>query len=145
MEKEKTKMKVAVVSPEREMYAGEADMVFAKGEIGEMGIAPGHLQLLTTLRPGPLRLLHGEEEELLYVSGGVMEVQPDCITVLADSIEHPQDVNEAAALEAKQAAEQLLQGREKLSDAAEIQKQLMEATAKLQVLELMRMRKSNRK
>ena len=137
-------LKVAVVSPEREMYAGEADMVYAKGEMGELGIAPGHLQLLTTLRPGPLRLQHGENEELLYVSGGIMEVQPDCVTILADSIEHPQDVNEAAALEAKRAAEELLQGREKPLDAAEIQKQLLEATAKLQVLELMRLRKGRR-
>ena len=137
-------LKVAVVSPEREMYAGEADMVYAKGEMGELGIAPGHLQLLTTLRPGPLRLQHGENEELLYVSGGIMEVQPDCVTILADSIEHPQDVNEAAAIEAKRAAEELLQGREKPLDAAEIQKQLLEATAKLQVLELMRLRKGRR-
>ncbi len=135
---------VAVVSPEKEMYAGEASMVFVRGEMGQMGIAPGHLQLLTTLRPGPLRLLQGEHETLLYVSGGILEVQPHSVTILADSIERPQDVNEAAALEAKQAAEALLKGREAPPNAAEIQQQLLEATAKLQVLELMRNRHRGR-
>lgn len=137
-------MKVSVVSPEHEMYSGEADMVFVRGSIGEMGIAPGHLQLLTTLKPGALRLQHGQNEELLYVSGGILEVQPDCVTILADSIERPQDVNEAAALEAKRAAEELLRGREAPANAEEIQQQLMEATAKLQVLELMRLRNKGR-
>src|ERR1700677_1230520 len=103
-------MRVSVVSPEAEMFAGEAEMVFVRGTLGEMGIAPGHLQLLTTLKPGPLRLLLQEEETLLYVSGGILEVQPDCVTILADSIERPQDVNEAAALDAKRAAEDSLKG-----------------------------------
>ncbi len=134
-------MKVSVVSPEHEMYSGSADMVFARGAIGELGIAPGHLQLLTTLKPGPLRLMHGEQEELLYVSGGILEVQPDSVSVLADSIERPQDVNEAAALEAKHAAEALLKDREQPADPNVIQQQLMEAVAKLEVIELMRQKR----
>lgn len=137
-------MHVSVVSPEAEIYSGEADMLFVRGELGEMGIAPGHLQLLSTLKPGPLRLKQGETEELLYVSGGILEVQPDCVTILADSIERPQDVNEAAALEAKASAELLLKNQEVPANPAAVQRQLMEATAKLQVLELMRMRRSGR-
>ncbi len=139
MKFEKT-MKVSVVSPEAEMYSGEAHMVFIRGAIGELGIAPGHLQLLTTIKPGPLRLLHGDQEELLYVSGGILEIQPDAITILADSLERPQDVNEAAALEAKHAAEKLLSGAETPADRTRIQQELMEAVAKLEVLELMRVR-----
>ena len=142
--KEIKTMHVSIVSPETQMYSGEADMLFVRGVVGEMGIAPGHLQLLTSLKPGALRLMHGENEELLYVSGGMMEVQPDCVSILADSIERPQDVNEAAALEAKRAAEELLRGREAPMNPEEIQQQLMEATAKLQVLELMRLRKHGR-
>lgn len=134
-------MQVSVVSPESEMFLGEADMVFIKGEMGELGIAPGHLQLLTTIKPGPLRLQHGQHEELLYISGGILEVQPDRISILADSLERPQDVNEAAALEAKQNAEALLKGKELPTDKAKIQQELAEALAKLQVLELMRLRK----
>lgn len=131
-------MTVSVVSPEAEMYHGEAEMVFVRGSLGELGIAPGHLQLLTTIKPGPLRLLLEGKEELLYISGGFLEVQPDCVTVLADTLERPQDVNEAAALEAKAAAEQLLKEQTEPKDRTRIQEELTEALAKLQVLELMR-------
>ena len=136
-------MNVSVVSPEGEIYAGNAHRVYIRGAMGELGIAPGHLQLLTTIKPGPLRLIHGEEdqEELLYVSGGVLEVQPNCVTILADTIERPQDVNEAAALAAKTAAEDLLQGEQAPADRSRIQEELTEALAKLQVLELMRQRR----
>lgn len=137
-------MHVTVVSPEVEIYSGEADMVYARGAIGELGIAPGHLQLLTTLKPGALRLMHGDQEELLYVSGGILEVQPYSVSILADSIERPQDVNEAAAIDAKRAAEELLKGREGPADPKVVQQQLMEAAAKLQVLEIMRGRNRGR-
>lgn len=140
MQKAPKTMKVTVVSPEAEMYAGEASAVFVRGGMGELGIYPGHLQLLTTLKPGPLRLVHGDQEELLYVSGGILEVQPEGVSILADSLERPQDVNEAAALEAKKAAEDLLSGKESPADRMRIQQELMEAVAKLQVLELMRLR-----
>lgn len=136
-------MKVSVVSPEGEVYAGEASRIYIRGAIGELGIAPGHLQLLTTIKPGPLRLIHGEDEqeELLYVSGGILEVQPDRVSILADTIERPQDVNEAAALAAKKAAEDLLLGQQEPVDRMRIQEELIEALAKLQVLELMRSRR----
>jgi F-type H+-transporting ATPase subunit epsilon len=134
-------MQVSVVSTEAEMYSGEADMVFVKGAMGDLGIAPGHLQLLTTIKPGPLRLQQGQHEELLYISGGILEIQPDRISILADSLERPQDVNEAAALEAKHAAEALLKDKEAPVNKEQIQQELAEALAKLQVLELMRLRK----
>ena len=139
--KHTTKMQVLVVSPESEMYSGEADMVFVKGANGDLGIAPGHLQLLTTIKPGPLRLQHGSNEELLYISGGILEIQPERVSILADSLERPQDVNEAAALEAKRAAEEMLKGQQGDFDRAVVQQELIEAAAKLQVLELMRLRK----
>ena len=136
-------MRVTVVSQEAEMYSGEASRVYIRGAMGELGIAPGHLQLLTTIKPGPLRLIHGEDEqeELLYVSGGILEVQPDCVSILADTLERPQDVNEAAALAAKKAAEDLLAGQQEPIDRMRIQEELTEALAKLQVLELMRNRR----
>jgi F-type H+-transporting ATPase subunit epsilon len=136
-------MKVTVVSQEAEMYSGEATRVYIRGAMGELGIAPGHLQLLTTIKPGPLRLIHGEDEqeELLYVSGGILEVQPDAVSILADTLERPQDVNEAAALAAKKAAEDLLIGQQEPIDRMRIQAELTEALAKLQVLELMRHRR----
>ena len=136
-------MKVTVVSQEAEMYSGEASRVYIRGAMGELGIAPGHLQLLTTIKPGPLRLIHGEDEqeELLYVSGGILEVQPDCVSILADTLERPQDVNEAAALAAKKAAEELLANQQEPVDRMRIQEELTEALAKLQVLELMRNRR----
>lgn len=139
--KHPTSMQVSVVSPEAEMFFGAADMVFVKGAIGDLGIAPGHLQLLTTIKPGPLRLQQGQEEELLYISGGILEVQPERVSILADSLERPQDVNEAAALEAKKAAEALLKGKELPENKEQIQQELAEALAKLQVIELMRARK----
>ncbi len=143
MMKTPASMKVTVVSQEAEMYSGEATRVYIRGAMGELGIAPGHLQLLTTIKPGPLRLIHGEDEqeELLYVSGGILEVQPDCVTILADTLERPQDVNEAAALAAKKAAEELLLGQQEPVDRMRIQEELAEALAKLQVLELMRNRR----
>jgi F-type H+-transporting ATPase subunit epsilon len=139
--KENKTMHVSVVGPEAEIFSGNANMVFVKGALGDLGIAPGHLQLLTTIKPGPLRIEHDKNMELLYISGGILEIQPERITILADSLERPQDVNEAAALEAKQAAETLLKEQNNEIDKAKIQQQLLEALAKLQVLELMRTHK----
>ena len=118
-------------------------MVFIKGAEGDLGIAPGHLQLLTRIAPGPVRVLPEEGEEvLLYVSGGIVEIQPDKVSILADTVERPQDVNEAAAIEAKRRAEKLL--TEKGIDRKHTQQDLMEALAKLRVLELARARRKRR-
>ncbi|MDO8953747.1 MAG: F0F1 ATP synthase subunit epsilon [Gammaproteobacteria bacterium] len=137
-------VKLDIVSPEGEIFAGEAAALFVKGAEGELGLYPGHLQLLTRIAPGAVRILKADgHEELLYVSGGILEVQPHHISILADSVERPQDVNEAAALEAKQAAEKLLSAKDGSVDYRKTQQDLAEAIAKLRVLELMRLRKKH--
>src|SRR5690625_7270942 len=93
---------VDVVSAEGELYAGKADMVFVAAEMGEVGIAPRHAPLLTRIRPGALRVQReGKPEEQFFVSGGILEVQPHLVTVLADTAERAEDLDEAAAEQAK--------------------------------------------
>lgn len=138
-------LRVEIVSPEGEIYSGSASMVHARGTEGELGIAPGHLQLLTSIAPGAIRLEREEEDdELMYVSGGILEVQPDMVTILADTIERPQDVNEAAAKEAKAAAEKQLLTSKSGVDRTKAQQELDVALAKLRVLELVRLKKIRR-
>ncbi|MDF2529508.1 MAG: synthase epsilon chain [Gammaproteobacteria bacterium] len=137
-------VKLDIVSPEGQIFSGNATALFVKGAEGELGLYPGHLQLLTKIAPGAVRIHQaGEHEELLYISGGLLEVQPDHISILADSVERPQDVNEAAALEAKNEAEKLLSSKDKTVDYKKTQQDLEEAIAKLRVLELMRLRKKH--
>lgn len=133
-----------VVSPEAQLYSGEAEMLLIKGAEGDLGITPGHLQLLTSIPPGVAHIYHEGAEELLYVSGGILEVQPSYVTILADVVKRPQDVNEAAAREAKKRAEQTLSGKVKPADFAEVKQELMEALAKLRVIELLRQQKQRR-
>ncbi len=136
---EKT-LQVDIVSPEGAVYSGQAKMFFAKGADGDLGIAPGHLQLLTSVAPGPVRIETAEgTEELLYVSGGILEVQPDQVSILADTVERPKDVNEAAAKEAEAAAERILKNQKAgTPDYLKAQQDLAEAMAKLRVVEMMR-------
>ena len=135
-------LNVDIVSPEGEIFSGKATMLFAKGVDGELGIAPGHLQLLTSIAPGAIRLTRAdEEEELMYVSGGILEVQPESVTILADTIERPQDVNESAAKNAKDEAEKRLASTKSGADRMKAQEDLDVALAKLRVIELMRLRK----
>ena len=105
-----TTLQVDIVSAEGAIYSGSVNMVFTMGISGELGIAPGHAQLLTMLKPGPVRLLTqgGQLEEVLYVSGGILEVQPFGVTILADTAVRAADLDEAIALEAKQKAENML-------------------------------------
>lgn len=131
-----------IVSPEGHIFHGKAREFHARGKGGELGIFPGHLQLLTELPPGVARIVTPEEEEVLFISGGILEVQPDRVTVLADTVARPQDVNEAAAKDAKAAAQKALQGQKAGSrDYHKAQQELAEAMAKLRVVELMRLRK----
>ena len=96
---------VDIVSAETEIFSGLAEMVVATGSLGELGIAPGHAPLLSELRPGQVRVIkQGGEEELYYISGGMLEVQPHFITILADTAIRADDLDEAAALEAKEKA-----------------------------------------
>ncbi len=104
-----TTFTVNIVSQEASIYSGQARMLIASGEQGDLGIAPRHAPLLTTLRPGPVRILKTDEnEELIYVSGGILEVQPTEVTILADTVLRGAQLDEAEAEKAKAAAEKLL-------------------------------------
>lgn len=130
-----------IVSAEEEIYSGEAKMVVATGELGELGITPRHAQLITRLRPGQVRVLQeDDEEEFLYISGGIMEVQPHLVTILADTAVRAHDLDEAAAIKAKEEAEKMLHDKEDTIDYAKAQAKLAEAVAQLAALE--RLRKS---
>jgi F-type H+-transporting ATPase subunit epsilon len=133
---------VDIVSAESEIFSGPAEMVFAPAIMGEVGIMPRHAPLLTQLRPGEVRIkLPGGEEEFFYVSGGMLEVQPHVVTVLSDTALRAKDVDEAAALEAKQRAEQALQDKTSEFEYAKAQVELAEAVAQLQAIQKLRDRK----
>lgn len=130
---------VDIVSAEGEIYSGEAAMVFAPALLGEIGIAPRHAPLLTILKPGEVRVTTTDGEELFFfVSGGAIEVQPHMVTVLADTAMRAKDIDEAAALEAKQRAEEALQNRETELDLAAAQGELAAAMAQLKTLQKLR-------
>lgn len=129
-------MKIDIVSAESSIYSGDASMVFLTGEMGELGVAPGHSQLLTRLKPGHVRvLLPDNTEEVFYISGGFAEIQPDIVTVLADTAERAQDIDEVAAIEAREEAERLLKDNKAEMDYAEVLAQLALAAAQLQAIQ----------
>ena len=121
---------VNIVSAEGAIFEGDADMVFAPAKAGEVGIAPRHAPLITTLKPGSVRVQSGETEKLFYVTGGILEVQPHLITVLADSALHAEQLDEAEALAARERAKELLQTRTEGIDLAAAQAALVEAEAR---------------
>lgn len=121
---------VNIVSAEGAIFEGDADMVFAPAKAGEVGIAPRHAPLITTLKPGSVRVQSGDSERLFYVTGGILEVQPHLITVLADSALHAEQLDEAEALAARERARELLQGRAEGIDLAAAQAALVEAEAR---------------
>ena len=124
-------IRLEIVSAETAIFSGEATMVVAPGKDGDLGIAPKHTPLLTTLRPGEVEVhKEGEDKEYIYVTGGILEVQPLMVTILADSATHSDELDEEAALEAKNQAEQALQGADKKEDLEQAQAQLAEAAAR---------------
>jgi F-type H+-transporting ATPase subunit epsilon len=130
---------VDIVSAEGEIFSGEAAMVFAPAVMGEIGIAPRHAPLLTTLRPGEVRVQTPTgEEQFFYVSGGALEVQPHVVTVLADTALRARDLDEAAALQAKQRAEEALRDRTGQIEIAEAQAELARAMAQIRAIEKLR-------
>lgn len=130
-----------IVSAEEEIFSGEARMVVATGEAGELGIAPRHAPLITRLKPGQVRvLLENGEEQFFYVSGGILEVQPQVVSVLADTAIRARDLDEAASRRAKEEAERALANRTDALEVAQAQAELAQAMAQLQALE--RLRKS---
>jgi len=134
-----TTIRVDIVSAEAEIFSGEATMVVATGDQGELGITPRHAPLITRLKPGHVDvLLEGGERQQFYVSGGILEVQPQVVTVLADTASRAADLDEAAALRAKKEAEDALHNRTEELDVAQAQARLAEAMAQLQALERLR-------
>ena len=134
-----TTIRCDIVSAEEEIFHGEAQMVVATGEEGELGIAPRHAALITRLKPGQVRVLQENGEELFfYVSGGILEVQPSVVTVLADTALRAKDLDEAAARRAKDEAERTLANRTDALEIAQAQVQLSQAVAQLQALERLR-------
>ena len=122
---------VDIVSAEGEIFSGEAGMVFAPARMGEVGIAPRHAPMLTALKPGEVRVQDAEGKELsFYVTGGMLEVQPTQVTVLADTALRGDQLDEAAALAAQQQAEEALRGASQETDVARAQAELEEARAR---------------
>lgn len=121
---------VEIVSVEGHIYSGEASLVIAPARMGEVGIAPRHAPLMTTLRPGEVRVQRdGQDEHFFYVTGGILEVQPNQVMILADTALRAEQLDESAADEARKAAEEAVRGAAK-EDLAHAQMQLVEASAR---------------
>ena len=132
---------VDVVSAEASIFSGRAEMVVVPGELGELGIYPRHAPLLTRIKPGSVRIKLADqqgEETLVYVSGGILEVQPDVVTILADTAIRGADLDVARAEEAKRAAEEAMRNRTSDIDYAQAQAELAEAVAQLQAIKKLR-------
>ena len=131
---------VDVVSAEESIFSGLAEFVALPGEAGELGILPGHMPLITRIRPGAVRLKLPQqaEDELIFVAGGLLEVQPGLVTVLADTAIRGKDLDEAKAAEAKQKAEEALVNRGSELDYARAQAELAEAVAQLAAIQKLR-------
>ena len=130
---------VDIVSAESEIFSGLAEMVFAPAVMGEVGVLPGHAPLVTTLKPGEVRVrLPGGEEQSFYVSSGMLEIQPHVVTVLSDTAQRAGDLDEAAALEAKERAERMLADRSADIDEAQARAELAQAAAQLQAIRRLR-------
>jgi F-type H+-transporting ATPase subunit epsilon len=128
-----------IVSAESEIFHGNATLVVATGEEGELGIAPRHAPLITRLKPGQVRVIaENGEEQFFYVSGGILEVQPQVVTVLTDTAVRAKDLDEAAARKAKDDAERTLANRTDAVEIAQAQAELAQALAQLQAIERLR-------
>ena len=136
-------IKVEIVSAEGNIFSGLAEMIIAPAKMGDVGITPRHAPLLTNLRPGEVRIqVPDQDEELLfYVTGGVLEVQPHLVTVLADSALHGAQLDEQAALQAHQAAEDAIKGATGKEDITHAQLQLVEAAARYQAAQRLKGKK----
>ena len=133
-------LQVNIVSAEQAIFSGEAEMVVAPGEAGELGILPGHTPLITRIRPGTVKVkLAGQDkEEIVYVSGGIMEVQPKTLTILADTSIRAHDLDEAKVMEAKRQAEEALANRATGQDRALVVAELAQLAAQLQAIRKLR-------
>ncbi|KTD07674.1 F0F1 ATP synthase subunit epsilon [Legionella jamestowniensis] len=128
-----------IVSAEQEIFSGVVEMVVATGELGEVGIVPGHAPLLTLLKPGEIRItLPGGAQEVYYVSGGMLEVQPYYVTVLADAVERAEEIDEAAALAAKARAEEAIANKSAEMDYSKAAAELARAVAQIRAIQKIR-------
>lgn len=133
---------VDIVSAEEQIFSGLAEFVALPGEAGELGILPGHMPLMTRIKPGAVRVKVPDqaEEELVFVAGGILEVQPGLVTVLADTAIRGKDLDEAKALEAKRLAEEAMQNKSSELDYAKAQAELAEAIAQIAAIQKLRKR-----
>jgi len=128
-----------IVSAHKEIFSGDVSMVFATGVAGELGISPRHAPLITQLKPGPVRVLDSEgDEQFFFVTGGIIEVQPHVVTIMADTAMRGEDLDQAAAEAAKAEAERELADRTGEMEVAQAQAKLLEAVAQLQAMEHLR-------
>jgi F-type H+-transporting ATPase subunit epsilon len=135
-------MHVDIVSAETEIYSGTVTEIYAPALMGEVGIMPRHAPLLTQMKPGEVRVLNQDgEEESFFVNGGILEIQPHVVTILSDTAIRAADIDEAAALEAKQKAEAALSDRKSDLDYARAKAELIEAIAKIETIKKLRKRK----
>lgn len=132
-----------IVSAEGEIFSGRAEFLAAAGQLGEIGILPGHTALLTKLQPGTVRVrLQGGKEEVFYISGGTLEVQPDVVTILADTALRAAELDEAAAVEARNEAEKLFASKKSEIEYSEVLSELAETAARLKAIQQIRKKHS---
>lgn len=138
---DKMTVHVDIVSAEAQIFSGLAERIIAEGALGELGIYPRHTPLLTALKPGPIRVTISDQvEEIFYVSGGVLEVQPHMVTVLADTVVRAADLDEAAALETKERTEKIVAEHRDDIDYAKATADLAQALAQLQAIQKLKKR-----
>jgi F-type H+-transporting ATPase subunit epsilon len=129
-------LQLDIVSNEAEIFSGKVLRIFVSGRMGELEIAPGHAPLLTGLLPGPIKIrVAPEKEEVVYVTGGILEVQPEIATVLADTVVRAKDLNEAKIVEAKQKAEKVLKDKQSSMEYAKALKELLELQGMLRTIQ----------
>jgi F-type H+-transporting ATPase subunit epsilon len=131
-------MQVDIVSAEEEIFSGDASLLVVSAEMGDVGIAPGHAPFISKIKPGEITLRVETDEQHFYVSGGMLEVQPHIVTVLADTAIRADDLDEAEAQQAKERAEEMLKEKQGTPDYAAAAAELAEASARLMVLKKMR-------
>lgn len=132
-------MQLDIVSAEAEIFTGKAVRIFLTGILGELEIVPGHAPLITGLMPGPVRIrLEADKEEVIYVTGGILEVQPEHATILADTVVRARDFNESEAIKAKQQAERLLNDKQVDIDFARARAELARAAGMLRAIQEMK-------
>ena len=135
-------MHINIVSAENEIYSGTVTQVFAPAEMGEVGIMPRHAPMLSTLKPGIVRVISQEgEEQTFFVSGGILEIQPHVVTILSDTALRAADIDESAALEAKARAEAAMKDKASEMDYARAKTELIEAVAQIEALKKLRKKK----